>query len=818
MPTPARAPLLRTTLALALTLTLSPAARAHDDEPADRAPVLSSFVEPAYPRDSGPHSGGVVTLRLQITAQGTVSAAVVEQALAPSFDQAAVSAARRLVFQPALVKGKAAPTEVRFEYRFLPPGHTHTRPVQAPELIVDAVSDLRLTDTAVPERPPLAASARTVRDSDLRARRIDRPADLLRVTPGLVVVQHAGGGKASQYFLRGFDADHGTDVAFSVDGIPVNMVSHGHGQGYADPGFIIPELVERMEITKGPHGLEGGDFASAGAVELSTRESGESFLSLGGGSWGQLRAVGMVAPDLGGPMQPLLAGELVRSDGPFEHPERYRKHNLHGKLTGDLGPRSNLSLAASTSAASWNASGQLPARAVDSGAVGFYGALDPTEGGATSRHNLSASFRLRPTVDDELTASAYLSFHDFTLYSNFTFLADDPVNGDQIEQRDSRVVSGARARYRWVSERAGVRWTSTLGGSARQDNIDNALLRSRARERLARVVDAEIRQSSLGLFAGEEAQLSSWLRVHAGLRVDQVSFAVQDRLEDLAAQGNATSGIRSATQLSPRAGAVFSPVGAVELFLNYGHGFHSNDARGVVRAAGPVDPLTRSVGYELGLRTRLADRRLELGLAAWGLDLESETLWVGDAGTTESSGATRRVGLDLDARLAIRPWLLADLDVTLARARFRQDAGNGQAVPLAPRMTITAGLSALHPRGLRGSLRLLHVSQRPATEDGFLKAEGFTLLDLSAAWRWRAFELGLGLENLLDRRYRAAQFATVTRLAGEPGTSAPPPPGACPAGTRAAIDEAAGNFRGCEDLSFSPGNPFGIRVSGTFYF
>jgi TonB family protein len=795
---------------------------------ADGPPTLRTYAAPEYPESGKTQNrGGVVTLRLQIDARGAVTAVAVERGLGPAFDDAAIAAAHRLRFHPARAGGVETPATLYFEYRFTPPGHTHTGPTPATEaevgarhtpLEVDEVERVSVVESVDEERPLTAASARSVRDRDLRLRAIERPADLFRVTPGLLVVQHAGGGKANQYLLRGFDADHGTDIAFSVDGVPLNMVSHGHGQGFADANGIIPELVEGVELSKGPYFVENGDFATAGAIDLRTRRTGESSLSVGGGSFGTLRAVGIAAPPVAGGWHPLLALELLRTDGPFQNPERFQKRNLFARLSYDIDTRSRLSLTATAYGGSWNASGQLPSRAVRAGQVDFFGALDPTEGGASTRENLYLDYHFRPDPASELTALIYLTHYDFTLYSNFTFFARDPVDGDQIEQRDSRSITGARASYRWLRQWRGILFDSSVGGDARADAIANGLDHDRARERLARVVDDQVAESSIGAYAKEELQLGRRVRLVGGLRVDHFTFGVDDHLEDLGTRGTATSGIRGATQVSPKASLVLSPHPSTDLFVNFGVGFHSNDARGVVRGTDPATPLTRSLGYELGARTRLAERRLELAVALWRLDLEGETVWVGDEGTTESAGATRRVGVEAEGRAELRPWLFADADVTWSDARYRHNAGNGDAVALAPRLTVSAGLSVLHPRGWRGGLRGLYVAARPATEDGFLQAEATTLVDLFAAYRRGPLELSLTVENLLDRRYKAAQFATVTRLAGEPPTDAPPPAGACPGGTRAAVDPASGRFQGCQDLSFSPGNPLDVRVMATYHF
>ena len=838
MSTPTALPVFRIVLPIVLLCTLAAAAvlprpahaRRHPPTPvitdADQPPRLKTYVEPRYPEaERQQNHGGVVTLKLQLTAAGDVAQAIVENSVSPALDQAAVQAAQGLKFHPAVEDGRPTPAILRFEYRFVPPGHTHTGPTPStrestgadPSIEVQAIDEVTLIEVEE-ERPLTAASAQTVRDRDLRLRPLQRPGDLFRVTPGLIAVQHAGGGKADQYLLRGFDADHGTDIALSFDGLPLNMVSHGHGQGYADANWIIPELVERVEISKGPYFAEQGDFATAGAIDLISRSGAESFVSAGGGSFNTLRGVAIAAPTLGTSWQPLLAAELVHTDGPFDHPEDFRKYNLFGKLTYHLDARSQISVAASAYNGSWNASGQLPSRAVRSGQVGFFGALDPSEGGSSSRENVYATLRLRPDQSSEFNALAYRSHYDFNLYSNFTLLSRDPVNGDAIQQWDERSLTGGRISYRWLKQWRGMLFDSTVGGTARADSIHNGLAYVRQRERLQKVTEDDIAESSVAAYAKEEVQPFRWLRLMAGVRFDHFTFRVDDRLEDLATQGTATSGARGASRISPKATVVVSPHPTTDLFANFGYGLHSNDARGVVRLVDPVTPLTRAIGYEVGARSRLLDRRLDVAVALWGLDIDSEIVWVGDEGTTEAAGATRRVGVEAEARLQIRPWLFADLDVTLSSARFRENAGNGGAVALAPRLTIAGGLTANHPRGLRGGLRGLHIAERPATEDEFLMAEATTLLDLFAAYRYRSIELSLTLENLLDRRYRSAQFATVTRLQNEAPTTAPPPADACPAGTRAAADEATGNFRGCEDVSFSPGNPFSVRLMASYYF
>lgn len=675
--------------------------------------------------------------------------------------------------------------------------------------------DRRFTTMVMADKPMSAASSLTVREQELRLRPMQRVGDLLRVAPGLITVLHAGGGKANQYLLRGFDADHGTDIALTLDGIPINMVSHAHGQGYADTNWIIPELIERIEVVKGPYFSELGDFATAGAINLVTKSGlPENFVSVQGGRFDTIRTV-VAASKTFGKLRTLIVGEGGYSNGPFENPERFKKYNLFAKLTYDLSPGSSISIAVSSYGGDWYASGQLPLREVDAGRLDFFGNLDPTEGGNSARQNLSLSYQVRDDKN-ELTALVFVSRYTFTLLSNFTLFSRDPIHGDGIEQGDERYLGGLRATYRRRMRWRWLTFDSSIGVSARFDDIHNSLYYQQNRERLSPVVEHDIRESSLALYAKEEVSLSRWVRLIVGLRADYFSFDVSDRREALATQGDASSGVRGDMLLSPKATLVISPHRVVDLFVNFGRGFHSNDARGVIRTVDPVTPLTPALGYEVGARTRLF-QRLDLAASLWGLDLDSELVWVGDEGVTEDAGATRRLGCEVEARLRITDWLFADVDFTWNDARFRQNAGNGTAVALAPRFTIASGLSVMTHFGLRSSLRFTGVGPRPATEDEFLQAQGSYLLDAFVGYRWRFIEVGLSVENLTDSRYRAAQFATTSRLRSEPPTSAPPPASACPHGTRVQT-HPDGNFIGCEDIHFTPGSPLNVQGRATLYF
>lgn len=658
-------------------------------------------------------------------------------------------------------------------------------------------------------RPRDAASASTVRARDLELRPLARPADVLQVAPGVHVVQHGGGGKANQLFLRGFDLDHGTDLALFVDGVPVNAVSHGHGQGYADLHWLVPELVERVEIAKGPYAARFGDFATAGAIDVRTRSDlPSSRVSLTAGRFGTRRLVAIASPEVD-EWRPLLAAEVYRTDGPYEHPEDLERLNAFARVSRELPLGSTVTLTFTGYGSGWNASGQIPLREVRAGRLDRFGSIDPLEGGVSSRQSAAVHVRSLPTEEVEAELTAYLALSRLSLYSDFSFFSGDPVRGDMIEQADDRRQAGIDASWRALRAAGPFELDTSMGVQVRSDLADTALFHAPDRERASVSVDARVRETSLALWIEEEVSWTRWLRTVAGARADLFTFAVEDRVEDLATEGTRTSGARQASIVSPKLALVVSPGGSTELFADAGAGFHSNDARGVVRGEDPVTPLARALGYEVGLRTRLLDR-LDLALAFFGLDLESEVVWVGDEGTTEARGPTSRLGAELEARLEVLPWLFADLDLSLTKAEFTEAPEDAAAVPLAPTRLVSGGLSARHETGLSGRLGVLHMGDRAASEDSFFTAEGFTRLDLTLGYSAGPFELEVEATNLLDVEWREAQFASVSRLPHETG------PESCPAGTRPVAE--GGAFLGCEDLHFTPGLPLDVRLNATFQF
>ena len=613
---------------------------------------------------------------------------------------------------------------------------------------------------------PRAASAVSVPGGELRLRPKQSPASLVEATPGLFAVQHAGGGKAAQYFLRGFDADHGTDIAFYVDGVPVNMPSHGHGQGWTDLHFVIPELVASLDAYKGPYFARFGDFATAGAVELKLADHfDERRVSLSAGRFGILRTLAIFSEEVGEDSRVVVAAEAYAQDGPFENKEELERFNGFARVTHGLSPRTSAALTLMSYGSGWNASGQIPLREVRAGRLSRFGSIDPSEGGSTQRHAVDLKLESKGEEVD-FRAQVYAIKYDFRLFSNFTFFLDDAANGDQIEQTDERSVLGTNVRMTHHEHYKRMRFQTTFGLQSRFDSIDNGLFGTAQRERLDTRVDARVKQSSVGFYVEEAAQLTPWLEVTPGLRFDRLDVSVDDRLDDPNVRGDSATGSRGAMLLSPKLAVVLSPHERLDLFYDMGRGFHSNDARGATRRADRTDLLVPAFGFEVGTRIRPFDE-LTLSAAGFRLDIESEQVFVGDAGTTEPSAKTSRYGIEIGARLFLSRYFFADADATFTRAEFRGNAGNAGSVALAPTRTFTGGVGFRTKHKTFASVRVRSIADRPATEDGRLTAEGWTVVDAMVGQRLGPFELTLEGRNLLDTNWRAVQFATESQLANE---------------------------------------------------
>ncbi len=641
---------------------------------------------------------------------------------------------------------------------------------------------------------------------ELAVRPFLRRGELLEVVPGVVVTQHSGGGKANQYFLRGFNLDHGTDFSLSVEGMPVNMRSHGHGQGYADMNFVIPELVESIGYQKGPFFAEVGDFSSAGAAQFRLVDQlAGGFLKLeaGGNGYGRILAADTLVE--GGGLR-TLGVEAVHDDGPWEMAENLRRLNVFARQLWKTDDRT-YSVTALGYSGRWDATDQIPLRAVESGELGRFGYVDPSDGGESERVSLSFDADVKG-ADATTSVNVYAVYYRMNLFSNFSYALGDEESGDQFNQRDRRLVFGGEAKRAWIAEIAGRRVDFVAGAQTRYDVITElGLHQSSARERVSTVRDDDVHEVSAGIFATGTLYLGRTLRVNAGLRADGYVF-------DAESDNALNSDRRTAGIVSPKLGLVFGPWAKTELYANVGYGFHSNDARGTVITVDPVsgdaaervNPLVRSKGVEAGVRTS-ALPGLVSTLSVWGLDLDSELVFVGDAGGTEPTGATQRYGVELANFYRARSWLTLDADVALTHARYR-DAGIGASGTKEDRIAnsisrvVTAGAAVAAPGGFFGALRVRYFGPQPLIEDNSVEAPSSATWNARVGWRtgtgaargadWRdGWEIAVDVLNVFDRENYDIAYFYESRLRTEPSGVA------------------------TEDIHFHPAEPRTVRVSVT---
>ncbi|MAB48290.1 MAG: TonB-dependent receptor [Flavobacteriaceae bacterium] len=628
----------------------------------------------------------------------------------------------------------------------------------------------------------------TITRLDLNVTPVNSSQEVLRKVPGLFIGQHAGGGKAEQIFLRGFDVDHGTDVAIGVDGMLVNMVSHAHGQGYSDLHFVIPETVNKIDFGKGAYYASEGDFNTAGYVNFKTKDYiDESSLSLTLGQFNTLRTVGLF--DLLGNTKnqnAYMAMEYIATDGPFDSPQNFNRLNLFGKYVMYSPENDKLTLTASHFTSRWDASGQIPQREVDNGNITRFGAIDDTEGGETSRTNLNVTYDKYITDNTTLKANAYYSQYAFELYSNFTFFLEDPVNGDQIKQKEDRQIFGANAALNYTTFLGSTELNLTSGFGLRHDIINDVEL-SRTLNRtttLENIQLGDINQTNIDAFVKADFEFGKF-RIAPALRLDYFKFMYNDAL-----QTNYETKSETKTIVSPKLNFYYNAKDNLQVYLKSGLGFHSNDARVVVAKNGK-DILPRSYGTDLGTIWKPFPK-LVVNSALWYLFLEQEFVYVGDAGIVEPSGKTRRYGLDLGFRYQINDWLFLDSDATYTHARSIDEPNGEDYIPLAPDFTFTGGLSIDNLNGFSGGLRFRYLNDRPANEDNSIVAEGYTVTDFNLNYRMKNITLGMMVENLFDVDWNETQFATESRLQNE--------------------------AQSVEEIHFTPGTPFFIKGIITYNF
>lgn len=633
-----------------------------------------------------------------------------------------------------------------------------------------------------------ASSEGSVGYVELASRPFLRRGEILEVIPGVVITQHSGGGKANQYFLRGFNLDHGTDFSISVDGMPVNLRSHAHGQGYADLNFIIPEFVQSVDYTKGPFAAEVGDFSAAGAAEFNLfRKLPQNFVTVEAGEhdYGRL-AVGdtSLAPD---GSATTVGFEATRDNGPWSLAENLRRYSGMVRHLWTGPNDQEFSVTALGYRAEWNSTDQVPLRAIEGGLIGRYGNIDPSDGGETERASLSFDWTAHAS-DATTRVNAYAIYYRLNLFSNFTYFLDDPVNGDQFNQRDRRGVFGASIEHTATVNWWGRKTEGTVGVQVRDDLIGELGLRHTSQRALVNVIsDDDVQEASAGVFAKATTHWSDWVRTEAGLRGDAYDFKVDS-------DNPLNSGHRTAAIASPKLGLVLGPWDKTEFYFNAGLGFHSNDARGTTIRVSPTDgspverdsPLVRSRGLEAGVRTS-AWPGLVSTVSVWLLDLDSELVFSGDAGDTEASGATRRYGVEFANFYKANSWLTLDTDVSFTHARYR-DGAPADHVANSIGTVVTAGVVAGRSEGFFGSVRLRYFGSQPIIEDDSVTEPPSTTVNARFGWKNRNWEFALSLLNALDRKNDDIAYYYTSRLPGEPAA-------------------------GVDDIHLHPAEPREVRVS-----
>ncbi len=643
-------------------------------------------------------------------------------------------------------------------------------------------------------------SFHTISALDLNLRPVNSSQDLMRLVPGLFIAQHMGGGKAEQIFIRGFDADHGTDLNVSVDGMPVNMVSHIHGQGYADLHFLIPETVSTYDFGKGPYYTGYGDLTTAGYLSYTTKDAlDKSMISIEGGQFNTFRVAGMI--DLLGAKakqngeNAYIAGEYNYTDGAFKLPEQYKRFNLFGKYTKQLGADNKLSLSASTFSTSWVASGEIPERAVAAGTIAVddngnpiripaapvtidrFGTIDSTQGGKSSRVNAIAKLSTDLKNNWAMENQLYYTHYKFLLHVNSTFFADDPDNGDERQQEEARDMFGYNGKLSKRSYWGNSSLTSTVGFSSRFDRTYGTEYSNVTEQYqfLDYISKGDIRQNNTGVYLDETLESGKWL-INVGSRLDYFNFNYHDTT-------------KTSVIVSPKVNVQYTANDQVQFYLKAGKGFHSNNAIAVIGNNG-LETIPAAYGADVGLNWKPIPH-LYINAALWYLYLQQEFVYTDD-GDIAPGGKTKREGVDFSARYQLAKWLFADLNVNLARPRLADSAKNTGYLALAPTFTSTGGLDFKFDNGINGGLSYRYMHSRPGNNTNTLIADGYYVTDLKLNYTQKRYEIGLTIENLFNTKWNEFEAEEVSQLRGE---SAP-------------VDQ----------MSFTPGTPFFAKLRVAFFF
>jgi outer membrane receptor protein involved in Fe transport len=639
-----------------------------------------------------------------------------------------------------------------------------------------------------PATQPALASQMTLTGAELNARPVTRPGEILEAVPGLIVTQHSGEGKANQYFLRGYNLDHGTDLAISVDDVPINLRTHAHGQGYSDLNWLMPETVNSVEVRKGPYFADQGDFASAGSLHIGLIDSvNKSIASMTTGSFGYQRIFGMGSTRMGDGTL-LLAGEAGAYNGPWVNPDDMRKISSLLRYTQGS-PQDGFSITGMAYSNRWNSTDQVPQRAITSGQIGLFGEEDPTDGGNTDRFALSA--RIAETDDaGSWKANAYLVKSDLDLFNDFTYFLTNPVLGDQFHQHDARVMTGANASRTFNGSFAGRLMETTFGIQTRYDDIDLGLTDTYQRSFLSNIRSDKVQESSVGIYADNTVHWTGWFRTTLGWRGDYYAANVFS-IYDADNSGHVSAGIGS-----PKFSMVVGPFNKTDFFFGAGYGMHSNDARGATITEEPVDRiqnpsalsspvgasplLVQTKGAEVGIRTKIIPG-LDSSVSLFGLDQASEIIFNGDAGdTSASSRPSQRYGIEWTNKYRPNSWLMLDGDLALSHARFvgydsaqaelyaslagfpQAQIGNapGNYIPNAPAMVASAGITIGEATGWFETLRWRYLGARPLTEDNAFRSQPTGIFNGRVGYRFEnGWRIQLDVLNLLNSKADQITYA-----------------------------------------------------------
>ena len=647
-----------------------------------------------------------------------------------------------------------------------------------------------------------AASSEIISQLDMELRPRNSAQDLLKSVAGIFTAQHQGGAKAEQIFVRGFDCDHGTDINLSLDGVPINLPSHAHGQGYADMHFLMADVVSSLDVYKGPFQAKFGDYYTGAAVAFHTYDSlPRNMVHVDISSAPTQRAFegSRIAfmtniPTGMSRLNAYIGAEYSYTPGYFDNNLKYSKFNVFGKLRYKTSNTSDLSLTLASYIASWYGSGQIPTRAIKSGLINRFGALDPTEGGSTDRTLINLAYK-NFTEHGQFSINAFYQRYGLTLYNDFTFFLKDPVHGDEIEQDDSRSVLGLNTQYSKYYQLGKIEAKSTFGAGFRTDIISADLWHVELRHRLNQEANDNLYVTSTNLWFKQDFNVNKWFRFDAAVRLDYFIFQDHD-LQAIDSVAHPTDNSGTNFQLLPgyKVNFVFSPTNFIQIFVNNGIGYHSNDARVVVPQQ--YHRLPMAFAEEVGASFRIGNRAI-ITAAFYALDLTDELTFDADEATTSDNGPTRRMGVDFSGRVQILKWLTADVDLNYSdnylTSRFLGPrAKTDYYLELAPVFTSQGGLTFRDKSGIKARIGYRAMANRPANEDYSVTAKGYFVMDATIAYERKRWELSLTGENILNTKWNEAQFATTSQLRGE--------------------------TQPVTDLCFTAGTPVALKLGFSFFF